>query len=144
MKAALDRAEAWLLEHLPQLRRATPDAIYNNWGHAYAIQALVHAPRPRTDDATRREKIEATLRQQIELLERYECVDGGWGYYDFDVRTQKPSGSTISFVTGAAVVSLDEAQQGRRRGRRAAASTGRWPRSAGSASPTSATATAST
>ena len=35
------------IERLPRLRRATPDALYNVWGHAYAIQALVAAARPR-------------------------------------------------------------------------------------------------
>ena len=33
---ALDRGEAWLFEHLPKVRRATPDAFYNVWTHAYA------------------------------------------------------------------------------------------------------------
>ncbi len=37
---SIERAEAWLLENLPKLRRATPDALYNVWGHAYGIQAL--------------------------------------------------------------------------------------------------------
>ncbi|MFM8290260.1 MAG: hypothetical protein ACKOC4_00995, partial [Planctomycetia bacterium] len=39
-RAAIDRGEAWLLERLPKLRRATPDALYNVWGHAYGIEAL--------------------------------------------------------------------------------------------------------
>ncbi|MCA9262847.1 MAG: hypothetical protein KDA60_03320, partial [Planctomycetales bacterium] len=38
---AVDRAETWLFEQLDDLRRATGDALYNVWGHAYAIQALV-------------------------------------------------------------------------------------------------------
>src|SRR5690349_15631959 len=29
--AAIDRAEAWLFEHLPHVRRANVDAIYNVW-----------------------------------------------------------------------------------------------------------------
>ena len=45
------------------------------------------------------------------MLDRYEVVDGGWAYYDFDAHTQKPSGSTISFVTAAVLVALNEAQQ---------------------------------
>ena len=38
--SSIDRAEAWLMKHLPQLKRATPEAIYNVWGHLYSIQAL--------------------------------------------------------------------------------------------------------
>ena len=36
-KAALARGEEWMLGFLPRLRRATPRAVYNVWGHAYAI-----------------------------------------------------------------------------------------------------------
>ena len=39
---AIDRGAEWLDKHLGELRRATPDALYNVWGHAYSIQALVH------------------------------------------------------------------------------------------------------
>ena len=45
------------------------------------------------------------------MLDRYEVVDGGWAYYDFNAHTQKPSGSTISFVTAAVLVALNEARE---------------------------------
>jgi len=109
--STLDRAEAWMLRELPNLRRATPDAIYNNWGHAYSIQALVRLlSRPGLDEA-RKEKLRQLVRQQIEMLQRYEFLDGGWAYYDFAAHTQKPSGSTISFVTATVLVALHEAKQ---------------------------------
>ena len=109
--AALDRGETWLLENLPKLRRATPDAIYNNWGHAYGIHALSDMLRRRPEDKARSERIRAVLRQQIEMLGRYECVDGGWCYYDFKCHTQQPSGDSISFVTATTLISLDEARR---------------------------------
>jgi len=109
--STLDRAEAWMLRELPNLRRATPDAIYNNWGHAYSIQALVRLlSRPGLDEA-RKEKLRQLVRQQIEMLQRYEFLDGGWAYYDFAAHTQKPSGSTISFVTATVLVALHEAKK---------------------------------
>jgi hypothetical protein len=109
--SALDRAEAWMLRELPNLRRATPEAIYNNWGHAYSIQAAVRLlSRPGLDEA-RKEKLRQLVRQQIEMLQRYEFLDGGWAYYDFAAHTQKPSGSTISFVTATVLVALHEAKQ---------------------------------
>ncbi|HID78694.1 MAG TPA: hypothetical protein EYP56_22215 [Planctomycetaceae bacterium] len=111
VEEALDRAETWLFRNLPQLRRATPDAIYNTWGHAYAIQALVRMARRKPDDPDRQEKIRRLLRQQIELLGRYECVDGGWCYYDFNAHTKKPSGSSISFVSATVLVAFHEASQ---------------------------------
>ena len=39
--AAIERGEAWLVAELPRLRRATGMALYNVWGHAYSIQALL-------------------------------------------------------------------------------------------------------
>ncbi|MCE5266638.1 MAG: terpene cyclase/mutase family protein [Planctomycetaceae bacterium] len=108
--AAIDRAETWLFEHLPKVRRATPDAFYNVWTHAYSVQTLVRMLGRKTNDADRRQKILALIAQQIDMLGRYEMVDGGWAYYDFNAHTQKPSGSTISFVTAAVLVALHEAR----------------------------------
>lgn len=107
---ALDRGETWLLERLPKLRRATEDTLYNNWGHAYSIQALVRMHRRHEGDAGRQLQIKQAIESQIKMLERYECVDGGWCYYDFEAHTQRPSGSTISFVTATVLIALDEAK----------------------------------
>jgi len=108
---SLDRGEAWLIEHLAEVRRANPEAIYNNWAHAYSIQALVRMFNRHADDAKLRKKIRELVDLQLDLLQRYECVDGGWCYYDFEAHTKKPSGSTISFVTATVLVALDEAKQ---------------------------------
>ena len=97
---------AWLFEHLAAVRRASADAIYNNWAHAYGIDALVHMLHRRPSDDARCRKIRELIAQQIDMLGRYECVDGGWGYYDFKSHTQRPSGSTISFVTATVLVAL--------------------------------------
>ncbi len=108
--SAIDRGEQWLLGNLPHLRRATPDAIYNTWGHAYGIAALARMAGRRPGDRHRQEEILRELRQQLDLLQRYECVDGGWCYYDFNAHTQRPSGSTISFVTAAVLTALADAK----------------------------------
>ena len=130
--AAIERGEAWLLERLPRLRRATPDALYNVWGHAYAIQALVRmhdrvpagvgqAFQPATanrqagkpaplHDKARREKIVQLIKDQIGFLDRYESVDGGWGYYDFRLGSQKPASSSMSFVNATVLVAFHEAE----------------------------------
>lgn len=110
-RAAIDRGEAWLLEHLPNLRRATADTIYNNWGHAYGVEGLARLYHYRAGDEPRRKAIAEQIREQIKLLKRYECVDGGWCYYDFDFGTQRPAGSTLSFVTATVLVALYDAKQ---------------------------------
>jgi len=108
--AALQRGEDWLIEKLPDLRRATGDAIYNVWGHAYAISALVQMLPRHEDDKEQTKRIVKLIESQFDMLERYESVDGGWGYYDFRYQAQQPTSDSISFVNGACLVALAEAK----------------------------------
>lgn len=108
---AIDRAESWLFEHLPHVRRATPDAIYNVWTHGYAIHALVKMLKRRPDDAERRAKIAELIASQYDFLDRYESVDGGWGYYDFRTGSKKPGSDSTSFVDATVLIVFDEAQR---------------------------------
>ena len=108
--AAIDKGEAWLLEHLPQLRRATPDALYNVWGHAYGIEALALLHARRAGDAERQQRIVECIRGQVDLLERYESVNGGWGYYDFDIGARKPAASPTTFTTATVLMALADAR----------------------------------
>ncbi len=108
---SIERAEAWLLEHLKRLRRATGDAIYNIWGHAYSIQALVRMHERHADDADLQERLVELIELQFEMLKRYESVDGGWGYYDFRYQANQPTSDSISFVNGTVLVAFDEAKK---------------------------------
>nr|WP_231744410.1 hypothetical protein [Stieleria neptunia] len=110
-QSTIDRAEAWLYEHLGSLRRASGDAIYNVWGHAYSIQALVRLHRRHAGETAAQEKIVALIRDQFDMLQRYESVDGGWGYYDFRYQSNQPTSSSISFVNGAVLIALAEARE---------------------------------
>lgn len=110
VQQAIARGEAWLIEKLPRVRRAEPEALYNVWTHAYGIRALVRLARLRPDDAHRRQRLLALIRDQVGFLERYESVDGGWGYYDFGAHTQKPNSHPTSFTTATALVALHEAK----------------------------------
>jgi len=109
-REAIDRGAAWLLEKLPKLRRATPDALYNVWGHAYGIEALALLHRRQAGDAAAQSRIVDCIKGQVELLDRYETVDGGWGYYDFDVGSKKPAGSPNSFTTATVLLALADAR----------------------------------
>jgi len=107
---ALDRSEAWLMDHLKDLRRATGQAIYNVWGHAYSIQALVRMHGRHSADTTKQAEITKLIQSQFDMLARYESVDGGWGYYDFRYQANQPTSDSISFVNGAVLVALAEAR----------------------------------
>jgi hypothetical protein len=107
--AAIDRGIDWLLARLPRLRRATPDAIYNVWGHAYGIEALALVHPRHANDPARQKAIRECIAGQVELLDRYESVNGGWGYYDFDIGSRKPASSPNSFTTATVLLALADA-----------------------------------
>ena len=110
-KKALNKGESWLLENLGSIRRANHDAIYNVWGHAYGISALVAMHKNETANPDRKSKIIDAIKHQIKMLQKYESVDGGWGYYDFRYQTKQPSSSSISFTNSTALVALKSAEE---------------------------------
>lgn len=110
-RRSLERAEAWLLKNLGQVRRADGVAIYNVWAHGYGIHALVQMLRRETRDPARREAITNLVALQMDLLRRYESVDGGWGYYDFRAQTKRPSSDATSFTTATMLIAFHEAKE---------------------------------
>jgi hypothetical protein len=110
-KAALEKAEEWLLENLPRTRRSSPEILYNVWGHAFGISALTRMHARAAGNTPRQERIRELILSQIQMLERFESVDGGWSYYDFRARAQKPTTHSFSFVTGTVLVALHDARQ---------------------------------
>lgn len=111
VQQTIDRGEQWLLSNLPHLRRAGPVALYNVWGHAYGLQALAALDHRHADNAAKRKEIAALVRSQYDMLDRFESVDGGWGYYDFRVGAKKPATDSTSFLTAAVLVALHDAKQ---------------------------------
>ena len=105
----ITQGKEYLVENLTSLRRATPMAIYNVWSHAYGIQSLVRLYGHSTKKSEK-ERLRSIISQQTTMLQKYESIDGGWGYYDFNAQTKQPSGSSISFVNATALVALKEAE----------------------------------
>ncbi|MCA8987809.1 MAG: terpene cyclase/mutase family protein [Planctomycetaceae bacterium] len=108
---AINLAEAWMIEKLPYLRRADQTAIYNVWGHAYALQALARMHDRHKEDPEKLKQISDLIDQQFDMLTRYESVDGGWGYYDFRYGAQHPTSDSISFVGATVLVAFHEVAQ---------------------------------
>ncbi len=109
--AAIDRGERWLFERLPDVRRDDPTMIYNVWAHAYGIQALVAMHGRKPDDAARRQQIVELIHGQFARLVKYESAQGGWGYYDFNVGSQRPASSSTSFVNAVVLIAFDDAKR---------------------------------
>jgi hypothetical protein len=110
VQQAIDRGQTWLLANLARLRRGSPDALYNVWGHGYGITALVRLFHRQAEDQALGERIKSAIDTQVELLGRYESIDGGWGYYDFRAGTKQPASSSTSFMNAAVLIALKEAQ----------------------------------
>jgi len=108
---AVVRGEEWLLTNLPNLRRSDPNTVFNVWGHAYGIQALVDMARRETGNAKRLEQIRSVIRTQVYLLRRFESVNGGWGYLDMEIGAQRPASPSLPFCTAAVLVALHQAKQ---------------------------------
>jgi hypothetical protein len=106
---AIDRGAAWLDDHLAQLRRATPDALYNVWGHAYSLQCLAVLHKRAGGNPERQAKLKELAQAQADMLARYSFVGGGWSYYDFLAGTQTPSDAAFSFTTATALIALKHA-----------------------------------
>ncbi|MHC4562467.1 MAG: prenyltransferase/squalene oxidase repeat-containing protein [Planctomycetota bacterium] len=109
--AALELGEQWLLKKLPHYRRWDEKAIFNNWGHAYAIETLLTMlkHRPMTDE--RRAEVRRLVADQIRVLQMYQTIDGGWGYYTGRPHTRPPSSFGTSFLTATCMIALHHAKE---------------------------------
>lgn len=109
--AAINKAAVWTAAELPNLRRADLTTTYNVWGHAYGLRAISRLYQRETDTAKKADWARLA-QEQIDLVNRYEDINGGWGYLDvFDeVATQKPSGLPTSFTTATVLLAMDEAR----------------------------------
>jgi len=109
--ASIAKAAAWSAAELPKLRRADQTTTYNIWGHAYGLRAITRLHRLETDPAKKSEWVRLA-QQQIDLADRYEDVNGGWGYLDvFDgLTTDKPSGTPTAFTTATLLLAMAEAR----------------------------------
>lgn len=112
VKAAIDKAEKWAFAKLPELRRADMTTTYNAWGHAYGLRAITRLYQSAAADPARQAALKTLGQQQVGLADRYEYVNGGWGYLHLfePMQTQQPSGTTTSFTTATVLLAMHEAR----------------------------------
>lgn len=110
INTALEKGIEYLIS-APDTPRATMDTFYNVWSHTYMIQALARAyTDPRFEAKQARLKKRAEF--ELDRLLDHQSLDGGWGYYDFSMRTYRPSGDiSTPFTTAAALVALHDARR---------------------------------
>ncbi len=108
-RRARSRALRFLLESKVP-RRSQGNELYCVWGLAYGLQALAlalgEAPPPGGAGALR-----ARAAVLVDLLRRYQTLDGGWTYLEFRAKTARPSARSASFVTGTVLQALHAARR---------------------------------
>ncbi len=132
IEESIDRGQAWLLEEGSKLRRSAPDryddfmgyALYNVWGHAYAIHAAVRLHERAKGEDELQGKLKDFVKIHIDRLSEGEFLNGGWGYYDDPfsdkygnpthprrAKLATPTGSSISFTTATVLIALKLAEE---------------------------------
>jgi hypothetical protein len=110
--AAIEKCAAWSVEKLPLLRRADQTTTYNIWGHAYGLRSLVRLHQRETNEE-KKALYKTLAQQQIDLVGRYEDINGGFGYLDVfdDFTSQRPTGITTSFSSATVVLAMHEGRE---------------------------------
>jgi hypothetical protein len=110
--AAIEKAAAWTLENLPELRRADQTTTYNIWGHAYGLRSLTRL-HDREADPEKKALYRKVAQDQVDRVGRYEDINGGWGYLDVfdDFTSQKPTGITTSFSSATVLLAMHEGRE---------------------------------
>lgn len=109
VREAKHKGLEYLVKHA-RVKRATPRALYNVWSFGYGLRCfaeMIHSGKFPEMEASMRAEAE----ELVKALEIYQVPDGGWGYYDFEVQSYRPSGPSVSFMTATVVISLYGARQ---------------------------------
>lgn len=109
---SIHKCAKWSVENLPQLRRADQTTTYNIWGHAYGLRSLIRL-HMRETHAEKKALYKTLAQQQIDLVNRYEDINGGFGYLDVfdDFTSQRPTGITTSFGSATVLLAQFEARE---------------------------------
>lgn len=104
----IEKAEKWLLGSHREVKRATGDALYNVWAHAYGLRAFADLAQRAEEDAA----YTTAAQHEYNQLLKFEVLGGGWSYYNFGtnyggIYTRTPSGDNFSFVTATVLSALD-------------------------------------
>jgi hypothetical protein len=109
IQPTIEKGRTWLLAH-HAVGRPTADVLYNTWAHAYALEAFAGF-LARETDARRRAEVRAAAEAAVERLQRFQFVEGGWGYYNFEEQTKDPGRGSTSFSTATCLVALALARE---------------------------------
>ncbi len=107
-RAGADRAIDYLLGNY-HVRRPNGLEFFNTWSFGYGLHAFGEWLRDHPEDC-RAEAIRAACRDLVRILPRYQCLDGGFTYLDFDLMSMPPSSSGMSFTTATVMIGMERAR----------------------------------
>ena len=110
-KEARRKGEDWLLENAPNVTLCNPVLYYNNWAHAFALQALVDMLEAGTTDPEREQLIRSQVEEQVRRLVKYQARDGGWSYYGGWPVGFPLSTNPTTFMTATVLIALHDAHE---------------------------------
>ncbi len=109
-RKALEKGIQSLVEY-EEVKRPSDWDVDNTWSYVYGLQALSLALLdPQFQKPPISDKIKASAEREIAALKKYQAPNGGWGYYDFETLTKRPSWAT-SFMTAVGVLALLDAKK---------------------------------
>ena len=108
-EAAVQRALAFLIEDCA-VKRQSGLEHYNVWAFGYALQCFGEELLRELRGA-RASELRAACERLVAKLERYQTLDGGWGYLSLNpVPTQQPSDTSMSFTTATILLGVERAK----------------------------------
>jgi hypothetical protein len=109
-RQAASRGIDYLIEAY-DVKRVSGLEHYSVWAFGYATHALGRWLLDHPDDP-RDAKIRDACNTLRVKLERYQSLDGGWGYLSIvGLKTYQPAASSMSFTTAACLVGVDRAKK---------------------------------
>lgn len=111
VQQALDRAVLYMEKTLPLLKRGDTQTVLSVWGHVYGLEALSMYAEKLPKDSEKYNALKKLSQLQMRALEQLADVQGGWGYYTFEVFTQRPIGMPTSFLTSTVLVAFKDAER---------------------------------
>lgn len=108
--AALERGLTWLVETRAPKRGSDWDIDYV-WGGLFGfVAATEFASDPRFQGGAWPQRLEAAGRRYLAILAANQVAEGGWGYYDDPIYSQRPKWAT-SFSTATVLPALKRGEE---------------------------------
>ncbi len=108
---AVDKALNVLIRELPKLKRGDTITLLSTWAHSYGLEAYCSAAKRLPKGSPRFQELKEAAAKAIHATDLLsDEAYGGWGYYTFDVFSQKTIGMPTSFLTSTVLLAYKDAK----------------------------------